>query len=123
MDNMSKAFIITGAILVALAVATVTIIVFNNAESGFEQEQNDSNNRSIAIFNSQYEAYFGKNRSREQAAKVCSLAENNNKKSDPPTYISCPSSQSFIDASPTSLYTISGSYDSGTGYISAIIIN
>ena len=122
MDNSTLAIVIVGSVVVALIVASISIMAFNSAQEGFNQESSNTNNQRVAIFNSQYESFFGENRSREQAAAVCSLAENNNKMGDAP-FISCPSSSSYEDVDPLSLYTIRGEYDSDTGYINQIIIN
>ena len=121
MDNSSKAFIIAGAVLIAVMVASLTMAIVGMFEERSEGDRRTYYSRSVQVFNSQYEAYLGDGRSREVAAAVCHLAENNNKNADAP-YISCPSASNFENKSPQSTFTITGDYDPDTGYICSITI-
>lgn len=78
MENSAKAFLIAGAILVAILIIGLGIKIFNSTSGLPDQVDSDSQTVSVSVFNSQFTAYFSKSTSGTQAkALVYEIISNN----------------------------------------------
>ena len=76
MENASKALVIAGAILISILIIGLGVFIFNSASSTVKKA--DLTSQEAQAQNSQFEAYFGDNRSAAEVKQLCSLVRSNN---------------------------------------------
>ena len=59
MENAPKAFLIAGAILIAIVLISVGMLIVNSTNDATEQTANTATKQSIDVFNSQFVQYEG----------------------------------------------------------------
>ena len=67
MENMSKAVIIAGAVLIAILLIGIGIALLNSSTPVVDQASENINSQAVHMFNSKFETYFGE---RVSGAKV-----------------------------------------------------
>ena len=122
MDNASKALIIAGSALIAVLIVSLGIAVFNSASNVAEQGRESVNSASVSAFNGQFEKYFGRSRTHDQALALSKLVKVNNSNADNPR-VYCTADPDWFYANSRAAYTydIKGHYGTG-GYIDIIEI-
>ena len=125
MDNASKALIMAGAILIAVAIVGIGIYIFTTANSMTDDALNQIDALTVQSINSQLEQYAGTIRGRELKQCINAARSINNKKSLPNGEQiklkgdTLPQS-TVTDIVDNQTYTVSFEY-SAAGYISNII--
>ena len=76
MENASKALIIAGAILLSILIISLGIMVYNNAKNTVGSASLDK--QEIETFNSQWQAYVGKNKTASEVYSMMSAVVANN---------------------------------------------
>lgn len=123
MDNASKALIMAGAILIAVAIVGIGIYIFSSANSMTDDALNQIDALTVTSINSQLQQYEGKIRGRELKTAINTARSINAQKTLPDggeikvNYDALPSDLTSITDNQT--YTVSFDY-STAGYISNI---
>lgn len=124
MDNASKALIMAGAILIAVAIVGIGIYIFSSANSMTDDALNQIDALTVTSINSQLQQYEGEIRGRE-VKQLINTARSINKQNALPDEIKLNKS-AIVDNSTTSYtdnktYTVSFTYNA-SGYISDITV-
>lgn len=82
MENLSKALLIAGSILVAILIISLGIHIFNSTSGLPDQVDSDSELVSASSFNSQFSTYFSNSTSGTQAKALVYKVMSNNSTSD-----------------------------------------
>lgn len=79
MDNVAKALYIAGGVLIAILILSLVVIVFGNASSLFNTQENIKASEQVQKFNIDYEAFNKKLLRGTEIVSVINKAENNNR--------------------------------------------
>ena len=78
MENATKAIIIAGSILIAIALIAVAVRVLNESQEPAEQVGGTMESTEISMFNSKFLAYVGSNKSSAEIKSLLNLIMANN---------------------------------------------
>lgn len=124
MDNASKALIMAGAILIAVAIVGIGIYIFSSANSMTDDALNQIDALTVTSINSQLQQYEGQIRGRE-VKQLINTARSINKQEALPEAIKLNNNAIADNSTATytdnKTYTVSFSYND-SGYISNITV-
>lgn len=120
MENASKALIIAAAVLLSILIIALGMQIYNNAQSSISDTGLDS--QKIGAFNSQFEAYAGKQTGTACRTLITNIrASNNLHEGDTDLQIACTEDPASFDS--TKKYTVTFTYNSTTGVINGCNIS
>ena len=77
MENASKALIIAGSILIAILLIAFGVQILSSTNGTAEQVKVASQTTEVAMFNSKFTQYVGKNRTSSQVKSLLNTIDNN----------------------------------------------
>ena len=125
MDNASKALIMAGAILIAVAIVGIGIYIFSSANSMTDDALNQVDALTVTSVNSQLQQYQGEIRGRELRQLINTARSINLKKALPSGKQITLGGASIADnykIEDNKSYTVDFGYDNASGYISNIAV-
>ena len=82
MENISKALLIAGGILIAIVVLSMFLVMYNNVANISEAKEEKEKKEQLAAFNAQYEAYDKQIMYGVDVITLCNKIRNNNIKAN-----------------------------------------
>ena len=80
MENVSKALLIAGSLLIVILLIAMGVKIFNSTQGTTESVETTMNTTEIAIFNSKFTSYLGNNKSKNDVISLVNqiIASNSN---------------------------------------------
>lgn len=130
MENASKALIIAGSVLIAMAIIFMAVKLTGEGQGTLDSEEQTMQATEVATFNNKFTVYFGNNISASKVKALANVVVSNNATSNRKVSISFDNgSTSCDDASDitsgasnlSGKYTVSAGSFSAEGYVTSII--
>lgn len=127
MENATKALIIAAAILIAIVLISLGVFVLGQG-TNLVQENSDLTPTEVMMFNSKFEAYFGKNVSGTKVKQLIKFVNQYNKTAEKDRHVDLKDdkNQDLTEASEASAsksYNVEGNGDqTGSGLITKITV-
>ena len=78
MENVSKALIIAGAILIAILLISIGIVILNAVNKPIEHSGIQADAQAVELFNSKFSSYFGKGKTAASVKTLITLVNTSN---------------------------------------------
>lgn len=117
MDNASKALIMAGAILIAVAIVGIGIYIFTTANALTDDAVGQIDALAVSAVNSRIETYLGDSVRGSAVKQLKREVDVLNAQNAMPTKITMAATTSVKD---NTRYNVTATYDSKTGYITSV---
>ena len=121
MENASKALLIAATVLVVILIIAFGMQIMNSSSGTTEQVSSTMSSSEAQAFNSQFTGYRGTQKGSAVRNLLIAVAQSNT--ANPSHNVTVTGTSTLAGVVDTRVYTVTLTYDEGTGYITGIAVN